>query len=89
MLKMVNLIITPSAAASSVDFSSPVKWVGLRQRFFNSYLIAKDNFSSGKMNWEVPPNEKKIIAQSTADMKVRYQSRSNGKCEFQYFLWSC
>ena len=44
---------------SSVNFSAPVKWIGLRQRFFNTFLIAKNNFASGKMNWEVPPDEKK------------------------------
>jgi len=70
---------------SSVDFSKPVKWVGLRQRFFNSYLIAKDNFSSGKMNWEMPSNEKKILAQSTADMKVQVQAASEVKAGFNIF----
>lgn len=56
---------------SSVDFSKPVKWIGVRQRFFNSYLIAKDNFSSGQMTWEVPSNEKKIIAQAVSNMRVQ------------------
>lgn len=56
---------------SSVEFSKPVKWIGLRQRFFNSYLIAKDNFSSGQMTWEVPPDDKKIIAQSVSNMRVQ------------------
>jgi len=56
---------------SSVDFSKPVKWIGMRQRFFNSYLIAKDNFSSGQMTWEVPSNDKKIIAQAVSNMRVQ------------------
>jgi YidC/Oxa1 family membrane protein insertase len=69
---------------SSVDFSKPVKWIGMRQRFFNSYLIAKDNFSSGKMNWEVPPDEKKIIAQSVANMKVQVPAGAT-KVNFNIF----
>ena len=71
---------------SSVDFSKPVKWVGIRQRFFNSYLIAKDNFSSGKMNWEVPPDEKKILAQATTDMKVQLPVASTEKSALIYFM---
>jgi YidC/Oxa1 family membrane protein insertase len=70
---------------SNVDFSSPVKWIGLRQRFFNSYLIARENFSSGKMTWELPPDEKKIIAQATADMKLQLPVASDGKASFNLF----
>lgn len=70
---------------SSVDFSKSVKWVGLRQRFFNSYLIAKDNFSSGKLNWEVPSNEKKIIAQYTADMKITVPVKNEANVNFNIF----
>jgi len=69
---------------SSVDFSKPVKWIGIRQRFFNSYLIAKDNFSSGQMTWEVPPNEKRIIDQSTANMRVQVPSTAT-KIGFNIF----
>jgi len=70
---------------SNVDFSSPVKWIGLRQRFFNSYLIAHESFSSGKMSWELPPNEKKVIAQATADMKLQLPVASDGKASFNLF----
>ncbi|MEP7372629.1 MAG: membrane protein insertase YidC [Chitinophagaceae bacterium] len=69
---------------TSVEFTKPVKWIGLRQRFFNSYLIAKDNFSSGQMNWEVPTNEKKIIAQSTANMRVNVPASAT-KVNFNIF----
>jgi len=69
---------------TSVEFTKPVKWIGLRQRFFNSYLIAKDNFSSGQMNWEVPANEKKIIAQSTANMRVNVPASAT-KVNFNIF----
>jgi YidC/Oxa1 family membrane protein insertase len=69
---------------SSVDFSKPVKWIGMRQRFFNSYLIAKDNFSSGQMTWEVPSNDKKIIAQAVSNMRVQVPVSST-KVNFNIF----
>ncbi len=69
---------------SSVNFSKPVKWVGMRQRFFNTFLVAKNNFSSGKNDWEVPSDEKKIIAQSATDMKVK-RSGSPEKLDFNIF----
>lgn len=68
---------------SSVDFSHPVKWVGVRQRFFNAFLIAKDNFKSGKMTWNVPPDEKKVIVENSSDMQVAVPA--NGKASFSIF----
>ena len=68
---------------SDVEFSKPVKWIGIRQRFFNSYLIAKDNFSSGKIEWTVPPDDKRIIAQATTNMQVPVSA--SGKVGFSLF----
>ena len=68
---------------SSVNFSKPVKWIGLRQRFFNTFLVAKNNFASGKMNWEVPSDEKKIVAQSVSDMRVEVPL--TGKVNFNIY----
>ena len=68
---------------SSVNFSKPVKWIGVRQRFFNTFLIAKNNFASGKMNWEVPANEKKIVTQAVSDMRVEVPA--TGKVNFNIY----
>ena len=56
---------------SSKDFDKPVKWVGIRQRFFNTFLVAKNNFSSGKIEWIVPPDSAKTVMQAIANMKLQ------------------
>lgn len=56
---------------SSQEFDKPVKWIGIRQRFFNTFLVAKNNFSSGRIEWIVPPDSAKTIMQSVASMKVQ------------------
>ncbi len=59
------------AKRSSKDFTESVKWLGLRQRFFFTVLIARDKFSSGKMEWNDDlPDSAKTIVQSTANMKI-------------------
>lgn len=70
---------------SSVNFSAPVKWIGVRQRFFNSFLIAKDNFSSGKMNWEVPPDQQKVVSRTTSDMRVELPVAAAADARFNLF----
>ena len=55
---------------SSKSFDESVNWVGVRQRFFFTILVAKNNFTSGKMDWIVPPDSAKTLVRSIADMKV-------------------
>jgi len=53
---------------SDVQFGKPVQWVAMRQRFFNGILVAKDNFSGGKMEW-TSPNDSATVVQSTATLQ--------------------
>lgn len=55
---------------SSKNFDENVKWVGVRQRFFFTILVAKDNFSEGKMEWTIPDDSTKMVVRSIANMKV-------------------
>jgi len=56
---------------SSKEFDKPVKWIGIRQRFFNTFLVAKNNFSSGRMEWIIPGDTAKTVMQSIANMKMQ------------------
>ena len=56
---------------SSKEFDKPVKWIGIRQRFFNTFLVAKNNFSSGNMEWAIPADTAKSVLQSIANMKMQ------------------
>lgn len=68
---------------TSVNFNNSVKWIGVRQRFFNSFLIAKNNFSSGNMEWVIPENDKKVVVQSTTNMRLLVPA--SAKVEFSLF----
>ncbi len=55
---------------SSKHFDESVSWIGVRQRFFFSALVAKNNFTSGDMTWVIPVDSAKTVVQSTAIMEV-------------------
>ncbi len=56
---------------SSKEWDEPVKWFGVRQRFFFSILSAKNNFSSGNVEWTVPDDTAATVVRSTAMMKLQ------------------
>jgi YidC/Oxa1 family membrane protein insertase len=56
---------------SSKEYSDPVKWVGVRQQFFTTILVAKNSFKSGKIEWNIPPDAEKTIVQTTATLSLQ------------------
>lgn len=56
---------------SRKEFDEPVSWLGVRQRFFFSILVAKSNFSSGKIEWTQPDDSAQTVVQSTAQLKLQ------------------
>jgi YidC/Oxa1 family membrane protein insertase len=61
----------------TITLDGPVKWIGIRQRFFNSFLIAKDNFSSGAMGWTIPPDGQHIIVQAKSNLQIAVPASGN------------
>ncbi len=70
---------------SSKTFDKNVKWVGVRQRFFFSLIVAKDNFASGKMDWTVPADSMKTIVESTTNLRVQFPVASSATQSFSLY----
>lgn len=54
----------------SKSFSQPVNWIGIKQQFFVSALIAKDKFTSANTEWKVPVDTNSFILRTTSSLKV-------------------
>ncbi|MBK5272878.1 MAG: membrane protein insertase YidC [Bacteroidia bacterium] len=70
---------------SSKDFDKSTEWIGVRQRFFFTILVAKNKFSSGSMEWSIPPDNEKKIVQSTVNMKVQVPAGSPSTVGFSIY----
>jgi YidC/Oxa1 family membrane protein insertase len=67
---------------SSKEFDKPVKWIGIRQRFFNTFLVIKNNLSTGRMEWIIPADTAKTVVQATAYLKVQVPKASSASIPF-------
>ncbi|MFT3904507.1 MAG: membrane protein insertase YidC [Niabella sp.] len=54
-----------------IDFQNNVSWIGVRQRFFNTYLWPKNGFANGRIDWTIPADSSHVLVQSTAAMQVK------------------
>jgi YidC/Oxa1 family membrane protein insertase len=69
-----------SSAVSSDNetFSGALNWIGVKQQFFNTTLINKNNFSSGKVEW-ISPTDGNTIVQTTANLQTILSSGTTAK----------
>ena len=63
-------------ARSSKEFDKPVQWIAVKQQFFNTSLIAKNNFSSGRVDWVVP-NDSQTVVQATSNLRMQVSGPSS------------
>ena len=59
---------------TSKDFDKDLKWVSVKQQFFNSSILAKNDkgFTSGKIEWSVPADTQTIVK---AIANLRFQAQ--------------
>jgi YidC/Oxa1 family membrane protein insertase len=57
------------SSRSSKDFDKEVKWVAVKQQFFNTAFIAKNGFKNGKMEWVVPSDSQTVV-QATTNLQL-------------------
>jgi YidC/Oxa1 family membrane protein insertase len=67
-----------SAFSSDTEtFNDPVNWVAVKQQFFNSAFVAKNNtFSSGNIQW-ASPEKGNIVVDATANLKLQLPAQPN------------
>jgi YidC/Oxa1 family membrane protein insertase len=71
---------------NSEDFKKAVNWVAVKQQFFNTTLIAKNNFTSGTITWKAPPTtETKEVVEATANLKVQLTNPTQETIPFSVY----
>lgn len=70
---------------SSKNFDESVSWIGVRQRFFFSILVAKNKFSTGNMQWTIPPDSSHTVVRSVSNMKLQVPVASRAEIPFSIY----
>jgi YidC/Oxa1 family membrane protein insertase len=67
------------------EFSKPVQWLCVKQRFFNTSLVAKNNFTSGKIEWTVPPDKDSTVVAAVANMRLQVPAGNAVVVPFSFY----
>jgi YidC/Oxa1 family membrane protein insertase len=67
-------------------FDEGVKWLGVKQKFFTTTLIAKDGFSYADVSCTVPPDSTGIVAGTVANLKSTFPSSTQVTLPYQLYM---
>ena len=62
---------------SAIELEKDIAWVGVRQRFFNAFLSAKNKFDDGRMEWVIPEKQKHAVVQATSNLQLKTTPGNN------------
>ena len=66
-------------------FEEGVKWMGVKQKFFNSTLISKNGFSYADVTMNVPPDTTHKVASSIVNLKSTFPSGTKVDLPYQIY----
>ena len=67
-------------------FASPLKWVAIKEKFFLSSIIAKNNFSGGEVQTSVNESDSSVVKRASVKLFIPKNSLASGKAEFKFFV---
>jgi YidC/Oxa1 family membrane protein insertase len=73
------------SAKNEWKFEKPVQWLSVVQQFFNTTLVAKNNFSSGQVNWVRKEDSTNALATADAALQIKLPVAAAVSVPFQLY----
>lgn len=63
-----------------------VKWLGVKQKFFNTTVIADNGFKFAEINCRMPDDSLKVVAQTTANLRAVFPASNKANIGLQFYV---
>ncbi len=68
------------------QITKPLKWISMKQHFFNASIIAKENFKSGYLKTQGDVLDETIEKSGQANLVISSESLRDGKASFKFYI---
>ena len=68
------------------QWSEGVKWLGVKQKFFNTTVIAENGFKFAEISCKVPDDSLKVVAQTTANLKAIFPASNKANIALNFYV---
>ena len=66
--------------------ASPIKWVGIKQKFFTSSIIAQNAFTGGEVSTSANPLDTTVVKTAQVKLFIPKSDFTSGKTSFEFFF---
>lgn len=73
------------SAKNEWKFEKPIQWVSVVQQFFNSTLVAKNNFTTGQIHWSRKTDSTKGLATADVSLQAKLPVSASLSVPFQLY----
>ncbi|MEO7991756.1 MAG: membrane protein insertase YidC [Chryseolinea sp.] len=79
--------LSPGSTSTETEtFTAPVKWVAIKEKFFLSSFISKDNFSSGEVSTSLNVNDSSVVKRASVKLLIPKKLLTEGKSDFKFYF---
>ena len=68
------------------NWDSGLKWLGIKQKFFNATIVSDNGFAYADINCKVPDDSLKIVAQTTANLRTVFPASNTANIGFHFYV---
>jgi YidC/Oxa1 family membrane protein insertase len=68
------------------NWETGLKWLGIKQKFFNTTIIPENGFSYAEINCKMPDDSFRVVAQTTANLRTTFPSSNNANIGFHFYV---
>ncbi len=63
-----------------------VKWLGVKQKFFNTTVIAENGFKFAEISCKVPDDSLRVVAQTTANLRAVFPASNKANIGLNFYV---
>lgn len=67
-------------------FSTPQQWIAIKQKYFLSSIIAKNNFPGGEIEISTNLSDTSVVKRANVKLSLAKGDLSNGKADFKFYI---
>ncbi len=75
-----------STSAETEVFATPLKWIAIKEKFFLSSIISKDNFSGGEVSTSMNESDSSVVKRANVKLFIPKKSLHEGKTDFKFYF---
>ena len=80
-----NKLSEASNSAEIESFAEPLKWVTVKEKFFLTSFIAKNNFAGGEVKTAVNVADSSVVKRADVKLLIPKSSLAEGKADFKFY----